>query len=73
VNVDCAGVYPEFDSGDPFALLALEMQVVVFECDLGQFPLKNGRRHSEISQCPDKHVSTDPGEAVHVENPHSSQ
>jgi hypothetical protein len=25
VNVDRAGVYPEFDSGDPFALLALEM------------------------------------------------
>jgi len=73
VNVDCTGVHPEFDSRDAFALLALEMQVMVFECDLGQFPFEYRWRDSEIGQCPDKHVATDPGEAVHVENPHSSQ
>jgi len=73
VNVNCAGVHPEFDSRDPFALLALEMQVVVFECDLGQFPLEYRWCDSEIGQCSDKHVATDPREAVHVENPHWSQ
>jgi hypothetical protein len=73
VDVDCAGVHPEFDSRDPFALLALEMQVVVFECDLGQFPFEYRWRDSKVGQCPDKHVATDPREAVHVENPHCSQ
>jgi hypothetical protein len=73
VDVDCAGVHPEFDSRDPFALLALEMQVMVFECDLGQFPFEYRWCDSEIGQCSDKHVATDPREAVHVENPHCSQ
>jgi hypothetical protein len=73
VDVDCAGVHPEFDSRDPFALLALEMQVMVFECDLGQFPFEYRWRDPEIGQCPDKHVATDPREAVQVENPHWSQ
>ena len=73
VDVDGAGVHPEFDPRDPFALLALEMQVMVFECDLGQFPLEYRWCDSEIGQCPDKHVATDPREAVHVENPHWSQ
>ena len=73
VDVDCAGVHPEFDPRDPFALLALEMQVMVFECDLGQFPFEYRRRDSEIGQCSDKHVATDPREAVHVENPHCRQ
>src|ERR1700747_916788 len=70
VDVDCAGVHPEFDSRDPFALLALEMQVVVFECDLRQFPFEYRWCDSKISQCSDKHVATDPREAIHVENPH---
>jgi hypothetical protein len=73
VDVNCAGVHPEFDSRDPFALLALEMQVMVFECDLGQFPFEYRWCDSEIGQCSDKHVATDPREAVHVENPHCSQ
>ena len=73
VDVDCASVHPEFDSRDPFALLALEMQVMIFECDLGQFPFEYRWRDSEIGQCPDKHVATDPREAVQVENPHWSQ
>ena len=73
VDVNCAGVHAEFDSRDPFAQLALEMQVMVFECDLGQFPFEYRWRDSEIGQCPDKHVATDPREAVHVENPHCSQ
>jgi len=31
VDVDCTGVHSEFDSRDSFALLALEMQMMVFE------------------------------------------
>ena len=73
VDVDCAGMHPKFHSRDPFALLALEMQVMVFECDLGQLPFEYRWCNSKIGQCPDKHVATDPGEAVHVENPHWSQ
>ena len=73
VDVDCAGMHPKFDSRDPFALLALEMQVMIFECDLGQFPFEYRWCDSEIGQGSDKHVATDPREAVHVENPHCSQ
>ena len=73
VDVNCAGVHPEFDSRDPFALLAFEMQVMVFESNLGQFPFEYRWCDSEIGQCSDKHVATDPREAVHVENPHCSQ
>jgi hypothetical protein len=73
VDVDRAGVYPEFDPLDPFALLALEMQVMVFECNLAQLPFEYRWRDSEIGQSTDKHIATDPGKAVQVENPHWSQ
>jgi hypothetical protein len=73
VDVDCAGVHPEFDPLDPFALLALEMQVMVFECNLAQLPFEYRWRDSEIGQSTDKHIATDPGKAVQVENPHWSQ
>ena len=73
VDVDCAGVYPKFDPRNPFALLAFEMQMMVFEGDLAQFPFEHRWRDSKIGQRADKHVATDPGEAVQVENPHCSQ
>jgi hypothetical protein len=73
VDVDCAGVHPEFDSRDAFALLALEMQVMVFKGDLGQLPFEYRWCDPKIGQRSDKHVATDPGEAVQVENPHWSQ
>jgi hypothetical protein len=48
VDVDCTGVYPEFDARDPFALLAFEMQVMVFELDLAQFPFEYRWRDPKI-------------------------
>ena len=73
MDVDCACVHPEFDPLDPFALLALEMQVMIFECNLAQLPFEYRWRDSEIGQSTDKHIVTDPGKAVQVENPHWSQ
>ena len=68
--MDCTGVHPKFDTRDPFALLALEMQVMVFQRDLGQLPFEDRRRDSEIGQRAHEHVAADPGEAVEVSDAH---
>ena len=70
VDVNCSGVHPELNASDPFALLTLEMEVVVLEVDFTQLPFECRWRHSEIGQCPNQHISANPREAVQVKNPH---
>ncbi len=60
LNVDCSRVHPKLNAGDPFARLALEMQVMVFEVDFTQLPFEYRRRHSEIGECPNKHIAANP-------------
>jgi hypothetical protein len=60
MNVDCSRVHPKLNAGDPFARLALEMQVVVFEVDFTQLPFEYRWRHPEIGECPNKHIAANP-------------
>jgi hypothetical protein len=60
MNVDRSRVHPELNASDPFARLTLEMQVVVFEVDFTQLPFEYRRRHSEIGECPNKHIAANP-------------
>ena len=60
MNVDCSRVHPELNASDRFARLTLEMQVVVFEVNFTQLPFEYRRRHSEIGECPDKHIAANP-------------
>ena len=64
LTMRCSLVNAEFDSFNGFALLALEMHVVVAQFELGEFPLQGGRFDAEIAQCADGHVAADAGKTL---------